>query len=184
VVHPGAAFFVTTVTAERKPLLLRPDLTTGVLADLWVGLQLKGTECYALALLPDHAHLILRPMGTFSLSAFMHCWKRNASRNANKVLRDVRFGWQPSFMEHALRDHRDLLAHYCYILGNPIKHGAKGVAKCYCDGLVQQRWKGGQDMYPGLRVGANAASDKEIDRLVYDLYGLTDDEIAIVEGQS
>jgi hypothetical protein len=27
-----------------------------------------------------------------------------------------------------------------------------------------------------------AATDKEIDRLVYDLYGLTDDEIAIVEG--
>jgi hypothetical protein len=29
-----------------------------------------------------------------------------------------------------------------------------------------------------------AATDKEIDRLVYDLYGLTDDEIAIVEGGS
>jgi len=27
-----------------------------------------------------------------------------------------------------------------------------------------------------------AATDKEIDRLVYDLYGLTEDEIAIVEG--
>jgi hypothetical protein len=39
-------------------------------------------------------------------------------------------------------------------------------------------------MYPGLRVGAIAATDKEIDRLVYDLYGLTDDEIAIVEGGS
>ena len=26
------------------------------------------------------------------------------------------------------------------------------------------------------------ATDKEIDRLVYDLYGLTDDEIAIIEG--
>jgi hypothetical protein len=29
-----------------------------------------------------------------------------------------------------------------------------------------------------------AATDKEIDRLVYDLYGLTDDEIALVEGLS
>ena len=28
-----------------------------------------------------------------------------------------------------------------------------------------------------------AATDKEIDRLVYDLYGLTPDEIAIVEGE-
>jgi hypothetical protein len=39
-------------------------------------------------------------------------------------------------------------------------------------------------MYPGLRVGAIVTTDKEIDRLVYDLYGLTDDEIAIVEGTS
>ena len=28
------------------------------------------------------------------------------------------------------------------------------------------------------------ATDREIDRLVYDLYGLTDDEIAIVEGHA
>jgi hypothetical protein len=27
------------------------------------------------------------------------------------------------------------------------------------------------------------ATDKEIDRLVYDLYGLTEDEIALVEGR-
>lgn len=29
-----------------------------------------------------------------------------------------------------------------------------------------------------------AATDADIDRLVYDLYGLTEDEIAIVEGRS
>ena len=29
-----------------------------------------------------------------------------------------------------------------------------------------------------------AATDEEIDRLVYDLYGLTEDEIAIVEGRA
>jgi hypothetical protein len=29
-----------------------------------------------------------------------------------------------------------------------------------------------------------AATDTEIDRLVYDLYGLTEDEIAIVEGRA
>ena len=29
-----------------------------------------------------------------------------------------------------------------------------------------------------------AATDAEIDRLVYDLYGLTEDEIALVEGES
>jgi len=29
-----------------------------------------------------------------------------------------------------------------------------------------------------------AATDAQIDRLVYDLYGLTEDEIKIVEGQS
>jgi len=28
------------------------------------------------------------------------------------------------------------------------------------------------------------ATDRAIDRLVYDLYGLTDEEIAIVEGQT
>ena len=29
-----------------------------------------------------------------------------------------------------------------------------------------------------------AATDREIDRLVYELYGLTEDEIKIVEGQN
>jgi putative transposase len=182
VVHPGAAYFVTTVMVERSPLLLRPEVFAGMLTDLWVALRIKETECYALAILPDHAHLVLRPVGAFSLSEFMHSWKRNASRNANKLLKNARFGWQPSFMEHAIRDERDLLAHYRYILGNPIKHGANGLAKCYYDGLVQRRLQGGQDVYPGLRTKGAVSPSKEIDRAVHDLYDLTEKEIAMVEG--
>ncbi len=33
------------------------------------------------------------------------------------------------------------------------------------------------------RPAAAAATDKQIDRLVYDLYGLTAEEIALVQGQ-
>lgn len=33
----------------------------------------------------------------------------------------------------------------------------------------------------GLNRAADPATDHEIDRLVYELYGLTDEEIAIVE---
>ncbi len=42
--------------------------------------------------------------------------------------------------------------------------------------------RAGQDVYPGPRNGQIAATDGEIDALVYDLYRLTEDEIRIVEG--
>ena len=186
VVHRGAVYFVTTVTKGREPLLLRRGMPARLLADLWIALRMKGTECLALALLPDHAHLILQPMGSHSLSDFMHSWKRNGSYNANRLIEGINFRWQESFRDHALRDERDLLAHYRYVLGNPKKHGGVGLAKSYPEGLSKRQELGrlgvGQDLYPGLRKGRIAATDREIDSLVYDLYGLTDEEIRIVEG--
>jgi REP element-mobilizing transposase RayT len=193
--HPGAAYFVTTVTADRKPLLMRRGMVQRLLADLWIALRIKETECYAVALLPDHAHLILRPKGSHSLSDFMHSWKRNSSRNANRLFTGIGFRWQESFREHVLRDEKDLLSHYRYVLGNPNKHGGIGFAKCFPEGIVNRKERRhpkdhqdacssrGQDLYPGLQGGEIAVMDQERARFVYDLYGLTVEDIAIVEGE-
>lgn len=108
-----ATFFLTVVSHERKPILLRePDQ----FAKAW-----HGRELDAWVILPDHLHVVLT-IGQESISDVMHNFKMSYSRRYR-----LRHGpgrvWQNRFWEHVIRDQDDLNRHIDYIHYNPVHHG-------------------------------------------------------------
>ena len=54
--------------------------------------ELKSFSLYGYAVMPDHAHVLLRPMGGFTYSQIMHFIKRHCTRNANFIMGYARPG--------------------------------------------------------------------------------------------
>ena len=89
----------------------------------------------AIALLPDHLHLILQlPPDDTDYSGRMQKVKERftkeylavggdeTARTTSQIFRGERGVWQPRFWEHAIRDEKDLKRCADYIHWNPIKH--------------------------------------------------------------
>ena len=135
--QPGGTFFFTVVFAGRQPILddaravrLLGEAMRQARADhpfVTVGVVLLPDHLHTLWTLPadDTAYHIR--WGTVK-SRFTRQWLRirpAAERSlTNAQRRQGRRGlWQPRYLEHTIRDERDLEDHLNYIHCNPVKHG-------------------------------------------------------------
>ncbi|MEM7228231.1 MAG: transposase [Planctomycetota bacterium] len=116
---PGGTFFLTSVTRDRRPILVDP-LYRNALAE-----AIRSTQrhlpfaCIAIVLLPDHWHIILTlPPGDADFSRRMHAIKRQA------ILRSRRRSlWQKRFWERTVCNEKEFVRLVDYIHYNPVKHG-------------------------------------------------------------
>jgi predicted dehydrogenase/threonine dehydrogenase-like Zn-dependent dehydrogenase/REP element-mobilizing transposase RayT len=71
-------------------------------------------------IMPNHVHVLLKPLPGHDLSGIMHSWKSYTSREIKK-LHDLGDGpfWQAERFDHALRSEASLLAKRKYIRENP-----------------------------------------------------------------
>jgi len=133
---PGGTYFFTIVTAGRSAVFSQ-DSARRLLGTMMR--QVRAASPFttvAVVLLPDHLHAIWTlPAGDHDYSArwqaikakFSSAWLA-AGGSEERVTagydRQRRRGvWQPRFMEHTIRDERDLHNHADYIHYNPVKHG-------------------------------------------------------------
>ncbi|MFA7682017.1 MAG: transposase [Candidatus Peribacteraceae bacterium] len=73
-------FHVTTNTKNKLPWCTWPGVPEILIDNLVMTRNLQKAELFAFCILPDHMHLVLRP-GPDGLSAFMHSFKRNSSKD-------------------------------------------------------------------------------------------------------
>ena len=83
---PGATYFITTVTHGRYPYFEEEIFRELLVDELLFCSELKSFSLYAYAVMPDHAHVLIRPMGGFTYSQIMHFIKRHCARNANFIM--------------------------------------------------------------------------------------------------
>jgi putative transposase len=133
---PGATYFFTVVTHERRHILTS-SLARKCLRDAIRRAQAKTPfESVAVVLLPDHLHTIwtLPPAHTdYSgrwgqikeafTRAYLKAGGDEASRTLSRVRKRGRGVWQHRFWEHVVRDENDLSRCLDYIHWNPVKHG-------------------------------------------------------------
>jgi putative transposase len=132
----GGTYFFTLVTADRRPLFRDPW------ARYYLGRAMRDQraatpfQTVCIVLLPDHLHAIWTlPAGDKSYSErwqaikarFTSDWLRaggtETAVTAGYKAQRRRGVWQARFMEHTIRDERDLYVHADYIHYNPVKHG-------------------------------------------------------------
>ena len=119
-------FFVTTVTAARRPLFRR-DLTALLMIETLVHYRDKRTFLlHEFVIMPDHIHLLLTPAGEISLERAMQFIKGGFSfrLHAGPI-------WQQSFTNHRVRDFEDYEKHREYIRMNPVRARLAATAESY-----------------------------------------------------
>ncbi len=117
----GLAYFVTTVTGERKPLFVDRKLCRIMLITLAYFKTIFDYEVYGYCVMPDHLHAIIRPNSEYNLSFIMKMVKGSFARKVNRLAGSSGSMWQPGFYEEAIRSNTQLNNQLNYIHGNPVK---------------------------------------------------------------
>jgi putative transposase len=124
-------FFVSSTTAGRRALLQsdgRAQLLVVVLAENG---QKMRFLLHDFVIMRNHFHLLLTPAADISLEKALQLIKGGFSYRAK---REVHFAfelWQPSFVNHRMRDAQDYNYHHVYIWENPVRAGLSDRAELF-----------------------------------------------------
>lgn len=93
------------------------------MADALHYFDLDRYELHAWCVMPNHVHVVFRPLGGRGLSKILQSWKGFTARGINRVLGRTGVLWQPEYHDHLIRDERDFCAKMRYVLDNPARAG-------------------------------------------------------------
>ncbi len=75
----------------------------------------------AYVIMPNHVHLLIKPLENQSLPSIMHSIKSFTAHEANKILGRKGSFWSKEYFDRYIRDHEHLLKTFDYIANNPVK---------------------------------------------------------------
>ena len=167
-----ATYFFTVVTQRRRPLFSDSRCRRWLGASFRKARTVLPFEIDAVVLLPDHLHVLMRPLdgvdysklwrrikSTFTAQVLSVKEKEAAQRAALKEIgRGRRRGeadiWQRRFYEHTIRDEYDWGRHVDYIHWNPVKHSLvrrpqdwkwSSIHRYIAKGLLVPDWPSGKE---------------------------------------
>jgi REP element-mobilizing transposase RayT len=91
----------------------------------------KFYDLAAAMVMPDHAHLILKPKGEFDLSRIMKGIKGVSARRVNALRETTGNVWQDESWDRILRDTAEFEEKLQYMIDNPVKAGLATEGKDY-----------------------------------------------------
>jgi putative transposase len=138
---PGATYFFTLVTEQRRTLLGEPRVVA-LLLDAVEKVRARHPFCVdAYVILPDHLHALWTlPESDSNFStrwrlikeAFTRAYMKSRGappRSDSRRVKGEQGIWQRRFWEHAIRNEADFMAHLDYIHFNPVRHGLVAAAR-------------------------------------------------------
>jgi REP element-mobilizing transposase RayT len=115
---------------------LRDDRIARLVRDALLRFESERYSLIAWCIMPNHAHVIVRPKPGNSLSEILHSWKSFTAKEANRLLNRAGAFWQPESYDHLIRTEQDLRNQIRYVVENPQKAG-----------LQNWPWFGGVDLH-------------------------------------
>lgn len=123
----GTYVFLTVVTCKRRPILVKNiKLLRNAFKE---AKKYFNFEIFAMVVLPDHFHILLRPQNIKDYPKIITSIKYYFSKRVNIVgLESPTYDrtknvWQRRYHEHTICNDEDLYNHLDYIHYNPVKHG-------------------------------------------------------------
>ena len=120
--NEGVAFAITIGTSPRRPVFSDLVLARECVDALTALERARRCAVIAYCLMPDHAHLLVRPGRGSSVVAFVQAWKSLCYRVWRAREGKASF-WQRGFWDSAVRTEEGLREASLYILNNPVRAG-------------------------------------------------------------
>ena len=141
--NEGYIYFVTAVVYKRLPLFIKPSFIIPLLDSLNFYRYKQQYQILGYVIMPDHIHLLIQPLGTYTISDIMRDYKtftakrlirqaevenrrdllaafsqagEETGRSENKV-------WQDSFWDKIIYTEKFLRQKLNYMHRNPIRAG-------------------------------------------------------------
>ena len=109
-------------------ILKNPDLARMV-ADTLTHFDGDRYELDEWVIMPNHVHVLVRPLGENQLPDILHSWKSFSANQINRQLKTSGSFWKKEYYDHIVRDLDELLHIRKYIRNNPATAGIR-VANC------------------------------------------------------
>jgi REP element-mobilizing transposase RayT len=81
----------------------------------------------AFVLMPNHVHILVKPLPGYDLSSILHSWKSFTANQINKAIEAAGPVWQDESYDHVVRSESQLEFYRNYIRENPAKAGLKDI---------------------------------------------------------
>ncbi len=109
-------------TGHGSCVLRRPEIAR-LIIDAWRRFDGQRYHLHAWVVMPNHVHVVCRPLGDHSLSSIVKSWKSYTSVHGNRLLSRTGPLWQPDYWDRYVRDadHYDRVI--AYVLDNPVNAG-------------------------------------------------------------
>ncbi len=109
-------------TGAGECWLREPDIAK-LVADALQHFEGERYELRALTIMPNHVHVVVRPLSPHTLSAILKSWKGYTALHANRLLDCQGTFWQEESYDHLCRDDDDIARCCAYTLNNPVSAG-------------------------------------------------------------
>ena len=94
--------------------LLRDQANAKIVADALHHFNGERYQLCSFVVMPNHVHVLFRPLGEHSLSTLLHSWKRHTSREIHKRIGRTGKLWQSDYWDRLIRSqkHYDWVVNY------------------------------------------------------------------------
>src|SRR5579863_5217742 len=119
--HPGATYFVSSATSQRREWFRKPPAAEILLKKLFEYRDRGFFLLHRYVVIPDHFHIILTPGETTTLEKAVGMIKGGSSFEIRRLFPSKFPVWQEGYTEHQIRDVADYESHVSYIDMNPVR---------------------------------------------------------------
>jgi carbamoyl-phosphate synthase large subunit len=120
-----------TLDAGAGSCLLRMDEPRRIVAEALQFFDGERYELYAACVMPNHVHVLLKPLGEHQLPGILDSWKSFTATAINKELDRSGTLWQEEYYDHLVRPGDDFKNQFNYIAENPQNSPAAKLAWLY-----------------------------------------------------
>lgn len=114
-----------TLNAGYGACWMQNERVASVVRDTLKFFDGRRYELIAWCVMPNHVHVVVKPLMGYPLSKILHSWKSFTAHEANKVLSRSGGFWEAEYFDHLVRNDEDLGRGVRYVLENPESAGLK-----------------------------------------------------------
>jgi REP element-mobilizing transposase RayT len=111
--------------SERDACYLKDDRIAQIVANALKHFDGERYVLFAWVVMPNHVHVVLRPLLPWKLPNILHSWKSFTAQRANKILNRRGEFWQREYYDHLIPNDNELQRCIEYTWSNPEKDGLK-----------------------------------------------------------